>query len=194
MKKKPQLLLLLFVIALTCTLLTGCTSCDNNREPSGESVAPPEKLAYTVNPDGVTCTVTGLGTVRKSELVIPDELDGYRVSVIDADAFFGASITSLTLPDTVVEIGSNAFFGCARLCSVTLSENLLVIREGAFRGCAALTSICLPERLTRIEQDAFYGCRSLTDVYDLTSDLAVSAGSTDNGSVGRYAEIIHKSK
>ena len=194
MKKKPQLFLLLFVIALTCTLLTGCTSCDKNREPSGESIAPPEKLAYTVNPDGVTCAVTGLGTVRKSELVIPDEIDGYRVSVIDADAFLGASITSLTLPDTVVEIGSNAFYGCARLGSVTLSKNLLIIREGAFRGCAALTSICLPERLSKIEHDAFYGCRSLTDVYDLTADLAVSAGSSDNGSVGRYAQIIYRSK
>ena len=194
MKKKLQLFLLLFTLALTCALLTGCASCDAGAESTDESVTTPEKLAYTVNSDGITCAVTGLGTVRGGELVIPDAIDGYRVVAIDADAFLGAAITSLTLPNTVVEIGSNAFYGCTRLSRVTLSENLSVIREGAFRGCVTLSSIRLPERLSKIEEDAFYGCRSLTEVYDLTSDLDVQAGSSDNGSVGRYAESIRKSK
>lgn len=168
------------------------TAKDGGAYATVEITVLPEKLAYAVNPDGVTATVTGIGSVTGSEIVIPDTIDGYVVTAIDADAFFGATITSLTLPNTVVEIGSNAFYGCMRLSSVTLGTSLRTIREGAFRGCIELYSITLPASLASIETDAFYGCRKLVEVYDLTTDLAVTRASTDNGSVGRYAHAIHR--
>ena len=42
----------------------------------------PGKLAYDVNLDGETCTVTGIGTWKSPHLVIPSTIDGYRVTEI----------------------------------------------------------------------------------------------------------------
>lgn len=64
------------------------------------------------------------GTITKyngtdTVVVIPSKINGVTVTTIGTDAFLGLNITSVTIPDSVTEIGSNAFAGCTNLTSVT---------------------------------------------------------------------------
>lgn len=63
------------------------------------------------------------GTIKKyngndAVVVIPSKINGVTVTTIGTDAFLGLNITSVTIPDSVTEIGANAFAGCTNLTSV----------------------------------------------------------------------------
>ena len=77
------------------------------------------------------------------------------VTIIDADK--GSS-----------RIGSNAFYGCS-LTDVSIGKGLVSIGENAFYGCSNLNSITIPNTLTSIGKDAFSRCYSLrkVDISDL---------------------------
>lgn len=72
---------------------------------------------------------------------------------------------SYTIPDSVTEIGRNAFEYCTSLESVTIGDNVTLIGINAFCGCVSLASIIIPNSVTSIFPGAFYNCTSLTDVY-----------------------------
>ena len=79
------------------------------------------------------------------DLVIPADVGGYPVAVIADDAVRGAAITSVTLPDTVREIGWFAFADCPRLKTVILPASLSSVGYGAFSGCPSVTVVCAPD-------------------------------------------------
>ena len=63
------------------------------------------------------------GTITKyngtdTVVVIPSKINGVTVTTIGTDAFLGLNITSVTIPASVTEIGSNAFADCTNLTSV----------------------------------------------------------------------------
>ena len=124
-------------------------------------------LDYAVNDDGVTCTVTGLGVCNDRDVVIPEYIDGYRVTAIGNRAFLngiGVFVTSVTMPDSVVRIEREAFVGCRQLKSIKLSASLEIIGLHAFADCEALAAIQLPDSLLLIDGGAFSGCNSLTEI------------------------------
>ena len=60
------------------------------------------------------------GTVSLSELTVPKTVNGVAVYRIDTEAFMGmSSLTSVSLPDTVVVIGARAFKNCTKLTKIT---------------------------------------------------------------------------
>ena len=70
---------------------------------------------FDFNPTTGTITkYNGTDTV----VVIPSKINGVTVTTIGTDAFLGLNITSVTIPASVTEIGSNAFAGCTNLTSV----------------------------------------------------------------------------
>lgn len=63
------------------------------------------------------------GTIKKyngndAVVNIPSEINGTPVTTIGNAAFRDSSVTSVTIPASVTEIGSNAFAGCTNLTSV----------------------------------------------------------------------------
>lgn len=78
-------------------------------------------------------------------------------------------ITSVSISDTTVCIGGNAFSSCEGLTSVTIPEGIAGIGDSAFRSCRNLTSVTVPTTLRFIGNSAF----ATTDVTHLyISDLA----------------------
>ena len=56
--------------------------------------------------------------------------------------FKGCSgLTSITIPESVTEIGGRAFSGCSGLTSITIPESVTEIGTGAFSNCPSLNSI-----------------------------------------------------
>ncbi len=143
-----------------------------------------EGLAYEINDDGVSCTITGIGKYTNTELVVPAIIDGYIVMNIGEAAFFNCShLTSVTIPDSVKSIGKSAFSSCTSLTSVTFNENsqLMSIGERAFSSCTSLMSITFPDNVTSINKYAFQNCANLINItFSESSQLT----SIDQGAFG----------
>ena len=84
---------------------------------------------------GVGMTPAISGTTEGS-IVIPDVINGYRVTSIGDYAFRDRSkLTSVTIPNSVTSIGNNAFEGCSGLTSVAIPNSVTSIGKKAFSGC-----------------------------------------------------------
>lgn len=90
--------------------------------------------------------------------------EDYKVTSIDAHAFDGSSITSVNIPNSIVEIGDYAFFDCRSLQSITIPQSVKTIGIGAFNGCIALSSIQLSYGITTINNSTFSDCKSLSSI------------------------------
>ena len=83
---------------------------------------------------------------------------------------------NITIPDSVITIGSNAFSGCSSLTSVTTPDSMTSIDDGAFASCSNLTSVTIGDSVTSIGSSAFYGCSSLTSVVIPDSVTSIGNG------------------
>ena len=86
------------------------------------------------------------------------------VTAIGKKAFFGASLESVIIPNTVTTIGARAFASCWSLTSVTIPSSVTTIHESAFYDCRELNRLTLNVGLTTIGDDAFASCWRLTSV------------------------------
>ena len=120
-------------------------------------------LSYTITDNDEIEIISYDGT--DATLVIPDEIDGKKVTAIGYEAFKGCSgLTSITIPASVTSIGGWAFEGCSGLTSITIPDSVTSIEYSAFRGCSGLTSITIPDSVTFIRDGAFEGCSGLASI------------------------------
>ena len=99
-------------------------------------------------------------------------------------AFRGTNLTSVTIPDSVTEIGSYAFYDCDNLTSVTIGSGVTEIGGYAFYGCTSLASVTIPDSVTEIGKYAFYGCDALTSVtFANTTGWHIYNYSSDEGAI-----------
>ncbi len=147
-----------------------------------EDGSPSPHLDYTVNANGNTCTVSGIGLCTDRKLVFPTEIDGYTVtgigksepwdscfheSYIDFEGSFEGrgDVESVFVPDGVTCIGDCAFKNCAALKSVWISGSVRTIGSSAFEGCTALESVFLGDGVECIFANAFRECTALKEVH-----------------------------
>ena len=96
----------------------------------------------------------------------------YEVVGVDEYAFENSPITSITIPNSVTNIGNGAFNGCKSLTSITIPNSVTSIGGSAFYGCKSLTSITIPNSVISIGEEVFSYCYSLTSVV-VESDNAI---------------------
>ena len=100
-----------------------------------------------------------------SDVTIPDEIDGKKVTSMDGYAFSNCTtIKSIIIPNGVTGIGLCAFKNCTALTDIYIPDSVSVIGWCAFRDCKNLKSIKIPYGVERIEAGAFLGCTSLSDI------------------------------
>ena len=71
------------------------------------------------------------------------------------------SLQSIVIPDSVRYVGTFAFSGCVSLVSADISDNISII-HGTFSYCSSLQSIKIPSSVTFISEGAFKECISLS--------------------------------
>ena len=121
-----------------------------------------DDFTYEDNENGIT--ITGY-TGDKTELVIPGEIDGKKVTDIGTEAFKKySSLTSVIIPEGVTNIGFFAFWRCSGLTSITIPASVTRLGEYAFADCSGLTSITIPQSVTSIGYYTFAGCSGLTSI------------------------------
>lgn len=73
-------------------------------------------------------------------------------------------IKKIVIGKGITRVGDMNFSYCKNLVSVTLPNTLKNIGVGAFAHCTNITSIVLPDTVTGIEDSAFSGCSKLADI------------------------------
>jgi len=117
---------------------------------------------YETNADN---TITITGYTGTNELVtIPAEITGLPVRSIAEDAFSSQTITSVSIPDGVTDIGVGAFVDCGYLTNATIAGSVTSIGGYAFWVCHDLTTVTIASGLLSIGNEAFGYCTSLTSV------------------------------
>ena len=130
--------------------------------------------------DKKTGTVTDCDqSVTKAN--IPHTIKGVTVTCIGNDAFDNCrSLTSVTIPDSVMSIGDSAFRYCTSLTSVTIPDSVTSIGDTAFQYCTSLASVTIPDSVTSIGDCAFMDCSSLTSVTIPDSVTSIGSGAFSN--------------
>ena len=70
---------------------------------------------------------------------------------------------SYAIPNSVTNIGDNAFYSCSKLESITIPNSVTSIGDYAFGSCA-FESIIIPNSVTYIGSNAFHYCANLTAI------------------------------
>ncbi|MBQ1531313.1 MAG: Ig-like domain-containing protein [Solobacterium sp.] len=114
-----------------------------------------------------------IGYINKpADVIIPAYVNDLPVTSIGKSVFENhTEIETVTLPDTMLRIGSYAFMGCSNLSSISFGNSLQEIGPGAFLDCGSLTSVSLPASLSRendidweYSEGPFSNCWNLREV------------------------------
>lgn len=112
-------------------------------------------------------------------------------AMIPNDAFNGkSSLYFVSLPDNIVEIGSNAFNGTNYSGALSIPSSVRIIGDGAFSGCKLISSLVLPQSLIYIGGWAFSGCNGMSCTLTFPPMVQYIGGWAFSGCSGLYGPLI----
>ncbi|WP_461256314.1 leucine-rich repeat protein [Treponema sp. R80B11-R83G3] len=92
----------------------------------------------------------------------------------------GKAGVSFVIPNSVTNIGDNAFVYSANLTSIIIPNSVNSIEKGAFHGCTSLISVTIPNGVNSIEDFVFFDCTNLTSVNIPNSVNSIGYGAFRN--------------
>lgn len=116
--------------------------------------------AYTI-PSGIQKIAFGAFGMCENltSVTIPNS-----VTELESNAFTGSGVRSISLPSSITSIPIYAFEECTKLKSVVIPNSVTEIGEGAFARCEKLTEVTLPSSLTELADYTFTECKSLATI------------------------------
>ena len=125
-----------------------------------------------------------LGDDNAEEVIVPAEIDGLPVYVVDHNVFdrsnvntiifeegiyeiyskFSGSLVHVVLPSTLKSVNYAMFENCYSLESVVIPEGIEFIHNKAFSDCHALKEVTIPSTVSWIDSEAFARCMALETV------------------------------
>ena len=153
-------------------ILEGCSWTGEKNFYEGDVVIP-----ETVTYGGKTYTVSGIGSyafhhcATLTSVTIPN-----TVETIGVGSFVRCSLPSIVIPNSVTTLGEEAFADCSDLKDVTVGSGVTGFR-GAFKGCNLNTFTILATTPPTIDDSSFEYASGLTPVINTT--LIVPRGSID---------------
>ena len=94
---------------------------------------------------------------------------------IGTRAFQGSGLTTIELPSSITSIDHTVFSGCSDLVSVKIPSSVESIGESAFLNCTSLTNLELPSSVKSIGDMAFYNCTGLTNLQLSVESIGIMA-------------------
>lgn len=125
---------------------------------------------YSFSADTKLRVAEGNSTYKSIDDVLILNKAGTKVMMANRNA------TTYNIPNTVTEIGKNAFYGCSKITSITIPDSVTTIGAGAFESCSSLTEITIPQSVTSIGSDAFVYCGKLMAINIKGEEGRISGG------------------
>jgi uncharacterized repeat protein (TIGR02543 family) len=122
------------------------------------------KTIFTYTVTSGKAYITGFSSYwdGATDIIIPSAIDGYTVDSVSLG--YKNTITSVTIPNSVTKLSSQAFYQCSALTTVTLGSGITEIPSNAFYYCTKLTSVTMGSGVTTIGSMAFYNCTLLASI------------------------------
>src|ERR1035437_324130 len=95
-------------------------------------------------------------------VVVPSFINGLPVTSIAQFTFTCCNMTSVSLPESITNIGDAAFESSSYLTNLTIPSAIAHLGNGVFNECWSLTGISFPTNLMTIGDQAFQDCKSLS--------------------------------
>ena len=144
---KRSVAALLMAIAITSTTL---------------STANADVLSFACG-GGTYSVESSTSTITKSTGCTGNLIIDSSVKKIASFAFYSQNLTSVVIPNSVTEIGYNAFKYNFGLKSVVLSNSITIIESETFSG-TDLTSVVIPDSVVKIDRYAFFSNDELSSI------------------------------
>jgi len=123
---------------------------------------------YTLTTNNGTITIANYVGTNGGAIVIPSVTNGLPVTSIGPNAFsyylYNGNITSVVIPNSVTNIGQDAFASCNNMTNVTIPGSVGSIGPGAFSSCQKLNKVTIGNGLTAIGTNMFSDCDSLHSI------------------------------
>lgn len=201
MKKSLYVIMILII----CVALMGCsTPTTTNNDVSNSDVSearianPISDFEYDIDNKTNQCWITKyIG--ESTTVIIPENIQGYPVTLMGSLSFMNSNIQYVDIPDTVEKICNSAFCNCKELTTVKIGNGTKYIENQAFENCVSLKNLTLSKNLLKIGTNAFRYCESLETVFipktvetwgmEAFYGCPLSSLTFDNGikSIGSYA-------
>lgn len=96
---------------------------------------------------------------RLTNVIIPESVKKLGIVI-----FYQTLLVNFVFPRQIQHVTDRMFGYCASLTSVTLTESIITIDSSAFQNCINLAKIELPNSLQSIGAKAFMNCYKLNTV------------------------------
>lgn len=140
--------------------------CDIENENTPRDIYVENGAYYFVTDGGYTLRYVEDPDI--TELVIPDEVNGYPVVAVSEDfssrSKLGDSLVSVKLGKNVRTIKKTAFVNCSKVKSIELNDVLETVENNAFTECDIETPLIFPDTIKNIGEYAFMGSRNMPSV------------------------------
>ena len=174
---KRKLLSLLLVLAMVFTLFpVAAFADDSTADPISVTKG---DLCFDVyqgeTADESYAVVKAVSRPGVDTVTIPDTVNGVPVVGIGDGAFKCNNISSVTIPESVIYVGEEAFMGCSDLATVNFVGDSAYLGIDCFRNCTSLTLMWVPNAGV-IHSGTFAGCTNLSIVVLGDGNMIIEEG------------------
>lgn len=166
---RKKLIVILFAIIASVCVVLGMSACGGNGGNKGQTDSDTDilqsdgTLLYELSSDGTYYIVYDVSSRDVTDIVIPATYNSLPVASIREYAFAKCTLLeSITIPDSITNIGYAAFTDCSSLTSIVIPNGVSSIGESTFSGCTSLESIVIPDSVSSIHSRAFDDCTNIT--------------------------------
>ena len=129
-------------------------------------------IYYNINSDGTTVTVTyDSGKAQTETISVKTQHEESTPNKYSGDIVIPPAVEYDGNNYTVTAIGNLAFSSCPDLTSITIPNTVVNIKMGAFTGCKGLTSLKIPDSVTAI---GGYMCQSCSNLQSVSIGKSVT--------------------
>ena len=158
MRKLVKALCLIFVLCISLCVFACDVGLDHPKPTADEY--------FEVELVGTSYAISAKeGVELPSEIILPSEIDGKKITKIADYGFANTDITKMAIPEGYTEIGAYAFQNCFKLTTVEIADTVKKLLQGAFSGCTAYkNTLYIPDSVEYIGNECFELCTSLSVV------------------------------